>query len=124
MDIESLEPCAAWTPDCQGKQDYDGRVISISTRYWPGPSGGGSMVFDTATGAFSTVPYGARPSAKAAIVLNHGEPDQYGYGDSVELASQDFEAETEGEVKRLVEEWVREKVRAIAAALPGILNPS
>lgn len=34
---------AKWTPDCQGKKDYDGQILSISTRYWP--SGGGFATF-------------------------------------------------------------------------------
>ncbi len=26
---------AEWTPDCQGKQDLDFEILSVSTRYWP-----------------------------------------------------------------------------------------
>ena len=37
-----MQPYAMWTDDCQGKKDYDGNMVSISTRYWPGPSGGGN----------------------------------------------------------------------------------
>ena len=24
-----------WTQDCMGKQDYDGPIVHVSTRYWP-----------------------------------------------------------------------------------------
>lgn len=114
---QDFEPCAAWTPDCQGKWDYDGRLLSISTRYYPGPEGGGAMTFDTATSAFGTLPYGPRPHAHAAIHLNHGEPDRYGYGDYLVLREAEFDADTEAEVKALVEAWVTAQVNDIARLL-------
>jgi hypothetical protein len=85
-------PCARWTPDCQGKQDYDGRLLDISTRYWP-----------------SGYQRNGKPSAKAAIRLMFGEPDENGYGDSVAWREQGFEADTEAEVKALVEVWVKDR---------------
>lgn len=106
--IDEMKPCCKWTDDCQGKKDYDGRLLSVSTRYWPGV-GGGAMTFDTRTGFIGEAPYGQRPSATAAIVLNYGEPDQYGYGDSIDLAKADFEADTEAEVKSQVEAWVQKQ---------------
>ena len=33
---------AKWTNDCQGKKDYDGPILEVSTRYWP--RGGGFFV--------------------------------------------------------------------------------
>ena len=102
-----LRPCAKWTPDCQGKQDYDGRLLSISVRYWPGPDGGGGMTFDAATGVIGSAPYGHEPSAHAAIVLNHGEPDEYGYGEEATWREKAFSGPTEAAVKTMVEDWVR-----------------
>lgn len=102
-----LRPCAEWTPDCHGKQDYDGRLLSISVRYWPGPEGGGAMTFDTATRVIGTAPYGQEPSAHAAIVLNHGQPDEYGYGEEVPWREKEFSGPTEDAVKAMVEDWVR-----------------
>lgn len=34
---------ARWTDDCQGKKDFDGTIIDISSRYWP--RGGGFGLF-------------------------------------------------------------------------------
>lgn len=112
-----MKPCVAWTNDCQGKKDYDGRLLSISTRYWPGPGGGGATTFDSRTGEFGTAPYGPRPKAHAAIHLNHDEPDQYGYGDYAIWREADFEAETEAEVKALVERWVQDRFDEVRALL-------
>lgn len=115
--MDMIEPCAAWSDDCQGKKDYDGRLLSISTRYWPGPSGGGCMTFDTSTGQIGTAAYGPKPRANAAIVINHGAPDQNGCGDYTELCEAEFSGDTEAEVKAKVEAWVKEKANAIVAVL-------
>ena len=106
-------PCAKWTPDCQGKWDYDGRLISISCRYWP--RGGGSMVF--ANGQEQLLDRLIKPSATASILLNHSEPDECGYGESRELATADFEAETEAEVKTQVEAWVACQFQGVVQAV-------
>ncbi len=101
-----------WTPDCQGKWDYDGRVLTVSTRYWP--AGGGFHVMNSADGR-GLVPsaelYPAiKPSATAAIHFEYGEPDDNGYNNPyLILAEQDFKGETEAEVKAAVEAWVREQ---------------
>ena len=98
--IGSFIPCAKWTDDCQGKKDFDGRLVSISTRYWP-----------------SNYSKDGRRSANASIVINHGEPDQYGFADYLTIAEQDFNGETEEEVKRQVERWVNERLQEIAGLL-------
>jgi hypothetical protein len=117
---EKIKPCAKWTPDCQGKWDYDGRLISISTRFWP--AGGGFHYMDANTREFvlSTDPE-IRPSATASIVLNYGEPDERGYGQYRDLTKQEFEGETEAEVKAQVEAWVQEKFKKVIAALENNL---
>ncbi len=109
---EVLLPCVRWTDDCQGKKDYDGRLVSISTRYWP--RGGGFWVLRDGEFQDNDARPEIRPKASASIVLNHGEPDKYGYGNYIVIAEQDFEADTEAEVKALVEAWVAEQFRAIA----------
>lgn len=110
--LDELEPCAMWSNDCQGKKDFDGRLLSISTRYWPA-SPSAPNEFNTATGKWTTAPYGAKPSAAASIVINHGAPDQYGFGDYATLCEQKFEADTEQEVKALVEAWVKAECNRI-----------
>jgi hypothetical protein len=114
MSVADLTPCAKWTNDCQGKKDYDGRLIDISTRYWP--AGGGFHMWDghEFKSSAETRPH-VRPSATASILLRHGEPDEYGSGDYLTLAERDFEGETEADVKAQVEAWVAEQFRAIAA---------
>lgn len=99
-------PAARWTQDCNGKQDYDGQVLSISTRYWPAWKSSDN-----------------KPSAHAAIHINHGEPDEDGYGDYTVWRDQDFTADTENGVKVLVEDWVAEQfadvLRLLGATLTG-----
>jgi hypothetical protein len=126
--MKALTPCVMWNPDCQGKWDYDGRLISVSTRYWPG--GRGFDVYDSAhpeLGLHPLIDPSIKPSANAAIVLNHGKPDEFdGFGDYVTLISKDFEGNTEAEVKAQVEGWVNEQFIDLARLLLrryGVLNP-
>lgn len=96
----SADVPARWTDDCQGKKDYDGRLVSISTRYWP--RGGGFSIFNTATREWSGGSNEIRPHAQSAIVLHRGDP---GDAEWVDLIEQNFEAETEEEVRAQVEAW-------------------
>lgn len=114
-----MQPCAEWTDDCQGKKDYDGRLLDISTRYWPGPAGGGTMTVDFRTSEFGTLPYGPKPSAHSSILLRVGPPDCNGYGDYLVWRDADFEAESETEVKVLVEAWVAQQMQEVVALLGG-----
>jgi hypothetical protein len=123
---KNLVPCARWTDDCQGKKDYDGRLLSISAHYWPGVEGQRDFnTYDAPTSQFSILPYGrdGRPSAKATIHLDHGEPDEYGYGDYLVWREQEFVADTEAEVKAMVEAWVRERFEEIQALLGPMKLP-
>jgi hypothetical protein len=93
---------AKWTDDCQGKKDYDGDIISISTRYWPAKDYrliGGNLV---------------KPSANCSLILRHGEDDYF------ELISKDFEADTFEEIKVLVEKWAQEQMDRIVDLLRTI----
>jgi len=104
-----------WTDGCQGKKDYDGRVLGISTQYYP--RGGGHFTLDPNGSqklqGNETRPE-IKPSANASFVLRKmcvdddgvEYPDD-GYGDSVDIVSCDFEGETEQDVKSQVEEWVQ-----------------
>lgn len=87
--FEELMNAAQWTDDCQGKKNYDGPMLDISTRYWPG-----------------SYQANAHPSAHAAIVIRIGDssfPDEPDYKTWREV---EFDAPTEPEVRALVEEWV------------------
>ncbi len=92
-----------WTDDCQGKKDYDGEIVSLSTRYWP--RGGGFAVFDSGTGRWQTssemavVRPDIRPSAKSSIFML-----------GKEILSKKFEADTEEEVLAQVEDWARKHI--------------
>ena len=85
-----LKVPARWENDCQRKQDYDGDLIRLSTRYYPW-----------------TYQKNWYCSAHSAIVFNHGEPDEYGTWDYNVLVEKTFEAPTEEEVKKMVEEWAQ-----------------
>lgn len=115
-------PYAMWTDDCQGKKDFDGPIISLSTRYWPGPEGGGSMMVSNVAGkvTIGTLPYGPRPSAHALIHLNIGpREDDDGGGGYLIWREKSFEADTEAAIKVEVEVWAKEQMKAIIALLGG-----
>jgi hypothetical protein len=118
---DKLTPTPKWTLDCQGKQDYDGRLVTISTRYWP--AGGGFHTLNTADGlglrpSIETHP-DLKPSANAAIHLEYGpDADENGFNaDYIVLVDKDFEGETEAEVKAQVEAWVQEQFDTISNLL-------
>jgi hypothetical protein len=118
-----LKAYAYWTHDCQGKQDFDGPLLSVSTRYWPGPEGGGFMMVNNGPGGaqISTKPYGKQPSAHSSIILRLGpkEPNDGG-GEYLVWREKEFSAPTEAEVKAEVEAWAAEQMVAVVALLGGI----
>ena len=73
-----------WTPDCSGKQDYDGQFVFVSTRYWP------------------PYQYSAKHSAKASVLMHNADRRS----EPKVLAEQEFSGDSEAEVKRNVELWV------------------
>ncbi len=87
---------AEWTLDCQGKQDYDGEIISISTRYWP-----------------SNYQSNKKVSAKCSLHLNFKDYPEY-----IELVSQEFEGDTEAEVKFKVEQFAQLQFDKVVGLLP------
>lgn len=96
-----------WTDDCQGKKNYDGSLVRVSSRYWP--RGGGYSVFDTdrpELGFRTNEEQGIRPSATSSIVVCGSD-----------VISREFEADTQGEVQAAVETWVNEQRARIVAAL-------
>ena len=98
-----------WTPDCQGKWDYDGAVVRVSSRYWP--RGGGFSTFSRETGwQGNEARPDVRPSARSSIML---------FEDDL-IESPTFEGDTEQEVKAQVEAWVKVQVERIKAALATI----
>lgn len=92
---------ASWTNDCQGKQDYDGPILTLSTRYWPGPEGGAAMQVTAQGGRveISDAPWGPQPTATADILLHFSDED------CTPLRTQDFTGATEADVKAQVEAW-------------------
>lgn len=79
----------AWTLDCQGKQDWDGVLVELSTRYWP-----------------SNYQSNGKVSTNCSILLA-GEP----------LVSKEFEADTESQVKAITEAWGRGRLDEIVQVL-------
>lgn len=95
---------AVWTDDCQGKKDFDGYVVILSTRYWPANYSSKGLC-----------------SANCSFELQHGEPysayDNKYTDDNITLIEKEFEAATEGDVKEQVELWASEKFNEIAELL-------
>lgn len=106
-----LKPNCEWKDDCCGKKDYDGQIISISTRYWP--RGGGAIIVDSRVGvlpADATI----RPSATSSLILDFkGTNDE----DYIKIATADFEGETFEEIAAQVEKWTQEQFDKMRAAL-------
>jgi len=123
--MNELKLYAEWTDDCQGKKDYDGPIISVSTRYWPGPGSGGFMEVNNEAGNVTskTVPYGQKPSATSSIIIRHGkkEPGDGG-GDYQDLISKDFEGDAEADVKSQVEQWAQEQMNKVVEVLTKAFN--
>lgn len=111
---EILEVPAKWINDCQGKKDFDGNLVSVSSRYWP--RGGGFHALDTATGDLvgNEARPEIKPSAHTSILLYHGDPESSDYET---LAQASFEADTEEAVKALVETWAATQYSRIVVAL-------
>lgn len=101
-----------WTPDCQGKWDYDGALVALSTRYWP--RGGGFSVLG-AEGFVTNGEQGIRPSAHATLYL--GNATNEFLDEAVELAEIEVEGETEAEVKLAVEVWAAEQWGRVRQAM-------
>ena len=109
---------AQWSDDCQGKKDYDGPLVSVSTRYWP--RGGGFSTFDTATGEWTendSRPH-ICPRAVSKIVLNLKDDDR------TVLAVHEFQAESEADVKDQVESWVQGQFAEIVKSLEVLYGPA
>ncbi len=93
--IQTLQVAAKWTPDCQGKQDYDGEFIAISCRYYPP----------------SYNPVCNEPSCNVTIGIRL--PDT----DVVPLAKTELYRPTESELKAAVEQWVSNETKRMLTAL-------
>jgi hypothetical protein len=107
----------SWTDDCQGKKDYDGSIVAISTRYWPG----NATVFDSShpeLGLHET-PMG-KPSALSSIALSDGYPNHN--GNTKSLISKKFEGETFAAVAAQVEAWAQEQMDRVESALLAEFN--
>lgn len=100
---------AEWTDDCQGKKDYDGEILSISTRYWPA-GGGFDLLHPDGRFEGNEARPEIRPSAKCGLVIWHDD------GDCTSIATQDFDGESFEEVAKQVEAWAQRMMgRAVAA---------
>jgi hypothetical protein len=114
METKKMPPVpAAWDDDCQGKKDYDGRLVSLSTRYWP--RGGGWWMLEPGKGLNENPTPDVKPSAHATIYLGSCANDFY--DDAVPLAEAKFEDDTQEAVQRAVEAWAKEQYTRIGAAL-------
>jgi hypothetical protein len=105
---------ATWTDDAQGKKDYDGGIVSISTRYWPR---GGSALVVTRTRTDVTIQDASArpaipPSATSSLIL-HWE----GYPGYLTLTSADFAGETFAEVAAQVERWAQQQMDLVVGLL-------
>ena len=100
-----------WTPDCQGKQDYDCALVHLDCRYYP--RGGGFLTFDIAAGfAGNEARPEIRPYAIASICIGDTMSGPY-----EDLAEARFEGDTEAEVKGKVEAWAKEMIARVDSSV-------
>ncbi|MEE7625397.1 hypothetical protein V3O24_04425 [Methylobacter sp. Wu8] len=92
-----------WADDCQGKKDYDGDIVAVSTRYWPSNHQKNGMC-----------------SAICDISMYDGFLDRN--GESELLISKNFEGATFAQVAEQVEPWAQAQMDRIAAALRAEFN--
>lgn len=113
---KDLKLRAKWTDDCQGKKDYDGDILSISTRYWP--ASGGFSVFDHSQPERGfhelTPPSDAKCSASSSLMLHYDDDDADDY---LVLTQKEFEGATFEEVKTEVEKWAQDQMSRASSIL-------
>ena len=105
-----------WTDDCQGKKDYDGEIVAVSTRYWPGYM----TIFDSREPekGLHEVPAG-KPSAACSIILSDGLLN----GEYENLIHGRFEGDTFEDVAAQVESWAQEQMDRVEKALRAEFQP-
>ena len=104
---------AKWTPDCQGKQDFDATILELSTRYWP--RGGGFSVLVTGQGwEHNDSRPEVKPHAHATIMFPAANNENCFKHAVAEI---EVHGETEEEVKRGIEEWATDQFNAVVDAL-------
>jgi len=116
METRDYRTPAEWTDDCQGKKDFDGGLVELSSRYWPR---GGSHIVRNPDGSMTDGSHPSRqeirPSAISSVLLHFRGPD--GETDVLRLAAESFEADTEAEVRAAVEEWAQAQMTKIVTVL-------
>lgn len=112
-----MKTTAKLTDDCCGKKDFDGEMLSVSSRYWP--KGGSALAFDTSNPSAGLHHYddGSACSANSKILFHYkkengdqdyvvvAESGDYITGDSLE------------EVQAKIESWVQKTTDRIFRAL-------
>lgn len=120
---DKMKLAAEWKDDCQGKKDYDGQILSISTRYWP--RGGGFHVFDRDNPQLGMQGNEARPeikpSATSALVVHYR--NDKGFTETLDLASKDFEGETFDEIAGEVGVWAQAQMDKAVDILLQAFDP-
>jgi len=102
---------AEWTDDCCGKKDYDGDIVSISTRYWP--PGGGYFVVNNAPEkvTIGEAKDGSLPNARSSLIIRVKDNDY------IVLEETNIEGQSLEEVKQKVEEWAQGQYKNIISIL-------
>ena len=98
--IKTIRLDAKWENDCQGKKDYDGNILSISTRYWP--TSGGFEVRHNGNIVWHDGIEDMKPSAISYLRIRSRE-----FNSNRILAKQEFEGESFEEISNQVEEWAQ-----------------
>lgn len=106
IEPEAWDDAPEWSDDCNGKKDYDGTLVAVESRYWP--RGGGHMSFERGPDGLRELPQDMTIEPCAASSIRFC---------GVDIAQEEFTAETEEEVRKAVENWVAEQVERLRATL-------
>ncbi len=107
---------AYWTTDCQGKKDYDTEIISFSCRIYPPRYNNDSLYSGSAH------LYLRNGNGEGFFEDINNETREYREGDYFELASNDFESDSESGLKAQIENWCDEKYNVLIKGLTNLLR--
>ena len=115
--MNNVKTTAVWTNDCCGKKDFDGEMLTVSSRYWP--KGGSGMAFDTEHPGRGLHRYddGSQCSASSKILFHYtkenGDTDYLVVAETGDYIT----GATQEEVQTKIEDWVQKTTDRILRAL-------
>jgi hypothetical protein len=106
---------ARWMNDCGGKKDFDGNLVSISTRYWP--EDGGFYVITDERGLRKNDILGPCEAHATIGLRERGAEEDDEYGRLHKLTDETFTGDSYEAVRVQVEAWAQKQMDRVEEAL-------